>query len=114
MFKVEQSIKINCPVEAVFDFVADQTNAPRWQYGILEVRRTTKGPIGVGTKYNFVRKLMGRRLEASNEYTEYEPNKEITFKGTTGSSDFQHSYLTESTAEGTKLTSRMGTHVTDG
>ena len=68
MIEVEQSITINRPVKEVFAFVADQRNAPRWQSGLLEVRRTTEGTLGVGTKHRFVRKFVGRRLEASNEY----------------------------------------------
>lgn len=107
MIKVEESIVIQRPIEEVFAFVADQTNAPHWQSGLLEVRRTTEGPLGIGTKHTAVRKFMGRRLEATNEYVVYEPNKEVTFKGKAGASDFQHSYLTESTAKGTKVTSRM-------
>ena len=107
MIKAEQSIDINRPIEDVFAFVADQSNAPRWQSGILQVRRMTDGTIGVGTRYTSVRKLMGRRLEASNEYTEYEPNKKIVFKSTSGPMDFSAGYLTEATPEGggTRLTS---------
>lgn len=107
MIKVEESIVIKRPIEEVFAFLADQTNAPRWQSGLLEVRRTTDGPLGIGTKHTAVRKFMGRRVEASNEYVVYEPNKEVTFTGTANSADFKHSYITESTAEGTKVTSKM-------
>src|SRR5688572_4937850 len=107
MLNVEDSIIIKRPVEEVFAFVADQTNGPRWQSGLLEVQRISEGSVGLGTKHTAVRKFMGRRLEATNEYVVYEPNKEVTFKGRAGSSEFQHSYLTESTPEGTKLTSRM-------
>jgi carbon monoxide dehydrogenase subunit G len=107
MIRVHESIIVQRPVEEVFAFVADQTNGPRWQSGLLEVRRITDKPIGLGTKHTAVRKFMGRRLEATNEYVVYEPNKEVTFKGDAGSAEFQHSYLTESTAEGTRLTSRM-------
>lgn len=110
MIKVEESIVIQRPIEEVFTFLADQANAPRWQSGLLEVRRVTEEPIGLGTKHTAVRKFMGRRLEATNEYVVYEPNKEVTFTGTAGTSDFQHSYLTEATAEGTRLTSRMVMH----
>jgi uncharacterized protein YndB with AHSA1/START domain len=107
MIKVENNIVIQRPIEKVFAFLADQTNAPRWQSGLLEVQRITEGPLGVGTRHTAVRKFMGKRLEATNEYIVYEPNKEITFKGIAGSADFQHSYLTEPTATGTKVTSRM-------
>ena len=107
MIKVEKSIIIHRPIEEVFVFVGDQRNAPQWQHGLLEVWRTTEGPLGVGTRHTFVRKFMGRKIEASNEYVEYEPNTKITFKSTSGPTPFEASYLFESTAEGTKLTSKI-------
>jgi len=107
MINVEDSIVINRPVEEVFAFVADQENALQWQEGLLEVRRTTDGPLGVGTKHTIMRKFMGRRVEATNEYVEYEPNKKIAFTGRSGPAHFEVAYLTESVAEGTRLTCQM-------
>jgi uncharacterized membrane protein len=107
MIQVKDSIIINRPIEEVFAFVADQTNGPQWQDGLLEVRRITDGPIGVGTRHTAARKFLGRRLELTNEYIEYEPNKQVTFKGESGSMRFESSYLTESTTHGTRLTSQM-------
>jgi uncharacterized protein YndB with AHSA1/START domain len=107
MFNVDESIVINRPVEEVFAFVADQTNGPRWQDGLLEVRRITNGPVGVGTKHTAARKFLGRKMELTNEYIKYEPNRRVTFKGESGSMRFETSYLTESTTNGTKLTCQM-------
>jgi hypothetical protein len=107
MIHVEDSIIINRPVEEVFAFVADQTNGPRWQDGLLEVRRITSGPIGVGTKHTAARKFLGRKMELTNEYIKYEPNKQVTFKGESGSMRFEASYLTEPTTNGTKVISQM-------
>lgn len=107
MIQVEDSIIINRPIEEVFAFVADQTNAPQWQDGLLEVRRITAGPLGVGTKHTAARKFLGRKLELTNEYIKYEPNRQVTFKGESGAMRFESSYLTESTTNGTKLTSQM-------
>src|ERR687898_224694 len=80
MFTVEKSIDIGCAVDDVFAYVADGTNAPRWQRGLREVRRTTDGPIGLGTRHIAVRRFMGRRLELPSEITRYEPNKLFEFK----------------------------------
>jgi len=41
------------------------------------VRRTTEGPIGLGTRHTALRAFMGRTLELSNEYTRYEPNRRV-------------------------------------
>ena len=70
MFVVEESIVIDRAANDVFAQVSDQTNAPRWQRGLAEVRRTTAGPIGIGTRHSVVRTFMGRRLELTNEYTD--------------------------------------------
>jgi len=107
MIKATESIIIQRPVEEVFAFVADQRNAPEWQSGLLEVRRTDEGPLGVGATHAVVRKFMGRRMEVNNEYVTYEPNTQVTFKSTAGPMPFEFSYLTESTPAGTRLTGKM-------
>lgn len=107
MIDVEHSVVIRRPIEDVFAFVAEQRNAPQWQSGLLEVRRTTDGPLGVGTRHAAVREFMGRRMELTNEYVEYEPNKKITFNGDSGQMYFEVSYRTESAADGTRISCQM-------
>jgi len=103
----EKIITINRPVEEVFAYVSDLPNGPEWQPGLVEVRRITEGPDGVGTQYNGVRKFMGRRIESVIEYTTYEPNKKLVFKSISGNSPLVQSFLFEPTAAGTKLTARL-------
>lgn len=107
MIKVEKTGVVDRPIDEVFAYIGDQLNAPRWQAALVEVKRVTEGPLGIGTKHAFVRSFMGRRLEASNEYVAYEPGKLITFKSTSGLVAFEASYLFESVAGGTKVTSRI-------
>ena len=107
MITVERSIVVERSAEDVFAYVSDQTNAPRWQRGLAEVRRTTADPIGVGTKHTVVRTFMGRTLELSNEYTRFEPDRLVEFR-VGGSIPGQASYIVESTGAGrAKLTSRI-------
>ncbi len=75
MIKVEHSIVINRPVEEVFAVVTDVENNPKWGSGLLEAVKTSEGPIGVGTTWRLVRKVLGQRLEAESEVTEYELNR---------------------------------------
>jgi len=107
MITVEKTIFIGRPTEAVFAFVADQTNAPRWQRGLTAVRRTTNGPIGVGTRHEFERTMMGRRMDGSNEYTRYDPNELVAFSWT-GPMPGQASYAVQPAGlNGTKLVSQL-------
>jgi hypothetical protein len=90
----------------VFAFVADQTNAVRWQSGIVEIRRLTDGPPGVGTRHSFTRTLMGRRMSGENEYIAFEPGRRVAFRTTSGPG-LVASYVVEPTPTGTRLTSKI-------
>jgi uncharacterized protein YndB with AHSA1/START domain len=107
MIRAEQTSIIDRPIEDVFRYVGDQTNTPNWQAGLLEVRRTSDGPLGVGTTHTFVRSFMRRRMEADNIYVAYVPNELISFKTTSGPVRLEASYIFESTVGGTRLTSRI-------
>lgn len=84
MVKVERSVAIGRSSDDVFAFVADQTNAGRWQSGIVEVVRLTDGPPDVGTRHRFTRTLMGRRMTGENEYVEFVPGRRVAFRTTSG------------------------------
>jgi uncharacterized protein YndB with AHSA1/START domain len=105
MIKNEKSIIIDRPIEEVFAFVGDLRNGLQWQSpNLLDVRRTTEGPLGIGTQYTSVRKLMGRKMQDNVEFVAYEPNKRLTFRSTSSSMPMETSHIFESTAEGTRLT----------
>lgn len=90
-------VDINLSATRVFDFVADQTNAPLWQRGLHAVRRITPGPIGVGTEHVFVRRFAGLKIESRNRFTEYEPARFVSFEIPSGRISGKASYLVEPT-----------------
>jgi uncharacterized protein YndB with AHSA1/START domain len=105
---VEETVEIGRPAEEVFAYVSDQTNAPRWQRGLVEVRRTTEGPIGVGSRHTFVRTLAGRTTRGTNEYTRYEPDRLVAFDATSGGWPVHASYEVEPTdAASARLIARI-------
>jgi uncharacterized membrane protein len=108
LIDVETSVEIARPVQEVFAFVADQTNAPQWQTDLHEVRRLTDGPIGVGSEHEFVRTFAGRRLASRNRFVAFEPGRYVKFEIPSGWISGTASYRTEaSSSAGTVLTSRM-------
>ena len=107
MIKNEKTIMIHRPIEEVFAFVGALQNGPRWQPGLLEVRRTTEGPLGIGAQFISVRKFLGQKMEAGVELTAYEPSRKVAFKSIAGSMPLEGSYLFEATAEGTRLTAMI-------
>lgn len=56
MLEFENTIEIDRPIDVVFAFLADFENVPKWNYFVREVRKTSAGPVGVGTSYHQVRK----------------------------------------------------------
>lgn len=56
MIEFETMIRINRPIAEVFAFLSDFENIPKWNYYVLEVRKLSHGPIGIGTTYHQVRK----------------------------------------------------------
>jgi uncharacterized protein YndB with AHSA1/START domain len=107
MISEEGNVIIHRPVEEVFAYVSDLTHSAEWQAGLLEVRRLTEGPLGVGTRYAFVRQFIGRKMESTNEFVAYEPNRTVRFRIPSGPMPGQGTYLFEATPDGTKLTSRV-------
>ena len=72
MIHIEGEIDINRPVEEVFDVVADERNEPRYNPRLLWVEKLSSGPIGRGTRFRAASKTMGRPVEMTIEFTEYE------------------------------------------
>jgi uncharacterized membrane protein len=109
MKPAEQTVVIDRPIGEVFAFVTDQRNTPQWQSGLVEVERLTDGPPGIGTRHVFVRNFLGRRMEGTNEFVAFEPNKLVTFKTISGP-PLEASYYFEPAGTGTRLTSRVQLH----
>jgi uncharacterized protein YndB with AHSA1/START domain len=72
MARVEGEITIHRPVEAVFDFFADETNEPRYNPSMLRAERISDGPIGKGTRFATDLKMMGRTIAMTVEFMRFE------------------------------------------
>jgi uncharacterized protein YndB with AHSA1/START domain len=59
MARFKLSGVINRPVEQVFAFVSDLENDPPWS-GAAEMRRTSPGPVGIGTAFRQRDRFLGR------------------------------------------------------
>ena len=84
MAKIETSIVINRPIEEVFAVLSDLENNAKWSSGFVEVKKTSEGPIGVGTTWRAIQKVLGQRIETEAELTEYEPNRKFAAKSKSG------------------------------
>lgn len=93
MIHVDVSIDINTPVEKVIGYSTNNENDPVWMEEVVKVRKTSDGPIGVGSTFiNYV-EFLGRSIEDSHEIVEYEPNTSMTIVQKTGAVPFKATYL---------------------
>jgi uncharacterized protein YndB with AHSA1/START domain len=110
MVTYEKIITINRPINEVFAYVSNMENGPKWQPELSEVRRITKGPVKFGSQFSSARKIMGQKMVTSIEFVAYEPNSKYTIYSITGPLPFEQTTFFESTAEGTKLTTKIELH----
>ena len=78
MSSFETSILINRPVEEVFAYVADLDTWPSWQSDLVEVKKTSPGPLAAGFTYTVVAIIRGWQEEVNYTVTEFEANNKIT------------------------------------
>jgi hypothetical protein len=70
--RIEGEVVIIRPVDQVFDFVADERNEPRYNSRMVRADKTSPGPIGRGTRFLAESAMLGRVVETTIEFTDYD------------------------------------------
>jgi len=104
MIKFEKNVLINRPQQEVFDFVTDLSNDSKWQSSIESVEQVSDGPIGVGSTWRYVGKLLGRKNETEIQMTSYEPPNQSSVKAVSGPIPFENTHKFQKQDGGTLLT----------
>lgn len=76
---MEFQTEINAPREKVFAYVSDLEKHSEFSH-CVEIRKTSDGPVGVGTTYASVGKDMGRTVREKVEVTEFKPNERFAWR----------------------------------
>jgi uncharacterized protein YndB with AHSA1/START domain len=82
MFAIDQSIVIKRPAEAVFRFIADPANIPKWRPEVIEVGRVA-GPLREGAEFTETFNFMGRKT-ATMRVTGFEPGRRLVLRALSG------------------------------
>jgi uncharacterized membrane protein len=104
--KFSNTITIERPASAVFAYLAELENLPRWNYAISETRKLSPGPTGVGSRYLQVRTLP-RPSEETLEVTEFQPDRRLTVRGGFGPLSGEATYVLRPAGAATSLTNAM-------
>jgi len=106
MNEFEVMTVIGRPADEVFAAVQDVVRSPLWTPGLLEVRRTSGGPLGVGATMVYVGTFLGRRYESPVACTGFAENKQLITATTGGPFHLEVDQRLEPAGAGTRLTFR--------
>ena len=106
MNEFEVVMVIGRPAEEVFAAVQDVVRSPLWTPGLLEVRRTSGGPLGVGATMVYTGTFLGRSYEAPVACTGFAENKQLATATTGGPFHLEVDQILEPPGAGTRLTFR--------
>ena len=109
MSTVPLSIAVTASAEVAFDFVADQTNEKDWNPAVVRAAQTSPGPIGVGSTFELVGKMMGREMVVGLKVTHYDQPRRITTLATSGPMTFHTTYEVVPDATGATVTMSVET-----
>src|SRR3712207_4425188 len=104
---VEHDVVLPAPPEAVFDFLSDPANLPRWDSSMVTVEQVEPGPLEVGTRWRGSSKVMGRRFEWTAATTHVQRPTLMVSRSLEGPFGFTVSYELRGAADGTHLRYRL-------
>jgi hypothetical protein len=79
----ENTVLIGRPIEDVFALLSDFENVPKWNSAIVDTRKLSDGPVGVGAVYQQVRSVPSRSEERF-EVTAFNPPHHLEIRGQLG------------------------------
>lgn len=103
MVHIEGEIVIKRPPEAVFDFVADERNEPRFNPQMRRAEQISPGPIGLGTRFRAEVTSRGRPLEMVIEFTAFERPRRLSSSTRMSTMDIRGTLTFDPVPEGTRM-----------
>ncbi len=99
---IQRAVMAIHPVDRVFAYLADFTNAPEWDSGTVSCTMLS-GDGGVGTTYANRSKFMGLQTELTYELIELDPDRLIVLRGENSTVISTDHMLIQSAAGGTEV-----------
>lgn len=77
---IVRDIRVDIPVERVFDFLTDPNNLPEIWPNVIEVKNVKKSKDSEGFNFNWTYKMSGLPFEGKCETIEYTPYERLVVK----------------------------------
>jgi uncharacterized protein YndB with AHSA1/START domain len=97
------AVRIQRPIEEVFEYVSDPCNFPSWNSAVQSVRRTAPGKPTTAATYLMERELPGGRVENELTIDSWKHPREFTIRTTSGPTPFTYRYLFSEEGGGTLI-----------
>ena len=98
------TMDVSKPPAAVYAYVSDFKNLPRWDPTILRVDQTTPEPVGEGTRYLVVLSFLGSETAMDYAVKEFQPPARAVLVGLAASAVATDTITIEPTPTGSRLT----------
>ena len=83
MGRLQREIVIGAPPEAVFAYLAQPERLPEWTPGVISLKQTSTGPVGVGTTTEATAEAFGVRQTLLGRCTVFEPPRRLVVENVT-------------------------------
>jgi carbon monoxide dehydrogenase subunit G len=103
MTVLREELEVDRPLEEVFAFVGDFSNAERWDPGVASSSALTEGPVRVGSRYDLTVLFNGRRLPMTYEVTALDPPNRVELRGSGSTVNALDDIRFEATERGTRI-----------
>lgn len=103
MHRIEGEIVIRRPAEVVFDYVADQSNEPRYNPHMVRAQKITPGPVRAGTQFRSTVRRMGRTADLLSSYTDYDRPRLLATATTMKQADFDYTLAFDPISGSTRM-----------
>jgi carbon monoxide dehydrogenase subunit G len=104
LIEFEHVEEIDRTPDEVFAYVTDLANLPRWQSGVVEAN--VDGELRMGATVHERRRMLGRELTTTLEFSEYEPGRRFSLRASSGPMPFEVQHSFEAAGDGTRLVFR--------
>ena len=101
--KMNESIEINRPPEAVFEYLRDVSNDSAWQRMVVEAKVTSEGPLEAGSTGEHRVSFMGMTDNYGWKVDEFDPPNRAGWSYTSGPMTGTAGYALDATGGGTTL-----------
>jgi NAD(P)-dependent dehydrogenase (short-subunit alcohol dehydrogenase family)/carbon monoxide dehydrogenase subunit G len=104
MIRLQETIEVRRPIDEVFSYAANFANAAQWDPGVVDSRKISQGPVGVGTHFALRVRFGPRSIPMTYVVREYRRPRRVVLEGRGASIHALDDIKFTATPDGTRIT----------